>query len=79
MKREAGQRTFLIVGSPWLTAIAAIRDELIDEDPWQARGSFRPGDLLVTVLDTDPRAVLCVERIDRGNSDEAPSCSVSAR
>ena len=67
MKREARQRTFLIVGSPWLTAI---RDELVDEDPWQAQGSFRPGDLLITVLDTDPRAVLCVERVDKGDSDE---------
>lgn len=72
MTREAGQRTFLIVGSPWLTAIAAIRDESIDEDPWQARGSFRPGDLLITVLDTDPRAVLCVERVDKGDSDDDP-------
>lgn len=68
MKLEPGQRTYLVIGSPWLSAIAAMRSETASDDPWQVAGSFRPGDLLVTVLDTDPRAVLCLERlIDDGD------------
>lgn len=46
-----------------MVAISAIRDQNSNQDPWLTRGSFRPGDLLVTVLDTDPPAVLCVERV----------------
>ncbi|WP_141216844.1 hypothetical protein [Rhodococcoides fascians] len=72
MKREAGQRAYLVIGSPWLTAITAIRDRNSKEDPWQVRGSFQPGDLLVTVLDTDPRAVLCVERLEQGGPHDEP-------
>lgn len=68
MKREVGQRVFLVVGSPWLSALAAIRDEDCSDDPWLARGAFKPGDLLVTVLDTEPRAVLCVERLEEDSS-----------
>lgn len=72
MTRDAGQRVFLVIGSPWLTAISAIRNENSDEDPWKAEGLFSPGDLLVTVLDTDPRAVLCVERLEEGGPEDAP-------
>lgn len=70
MKRDAGQRVFLVVGSPWLTAIAVIRNENSEEDPWHATGSFNTGDLLVTVLDTEPRAVLCVERLEEGGPED---------
>lgn len=63
MKRHAGQRVHLIVGRPWLAAIASLRGESTREDPWHGRGSFQPGDVLITVLDTEPRAVLCVERV----------------
>lgn len=70
MKRDAGQRVFLVVGSPWLTAIAVIRNENGEDDPWHTTGSFDTGDLLVTVLDTDPRAVLCVERLEEGGPED---------
>lgn len=70
LTREQRQQVFLVVGTPWLEAIAAIRDENRDGDPWQASGSFRPGDLLITVVDTDPRAVLCVERLEQGGPDD---------
>jgi hypothetical protein len=72
LTRNPRQRVFLVVGSPWLDAIAAIRDDSRDGDPWHVSGSFRPGDLLVTVLDTDPRAVLCVERLEEGGPDDDP-------
>lgn len=72
MTRNPRQGVFLVVGSPWLDAIAAIRDGNRGGDPWQASGSFRPGDLLITVLDTDPRAVLCVERVEQGGPDDDP-------
>lgn len=70
LTRRQRQKVFLVVGTPWLEAIAAIRDDNRDGDPWQASGSFRPGDLLITVVDTDPRAVLCVERLEQGGPDD---------
>ena len=70
LTRKQRQQVFLVVGTPWLEAIAAIRDDNRDGDPWQASGSFRPGDLLITVVDTDPRAVLCVERLEQDGPDD---------
>jgi hypothetical protein len=70
LTRGPGQRAFLVFGSPWQDAVATVRDPGRDGDPWVCAGDFCPGDILVTLLDTAPRAVLCVERLAAGGDGE---------
>lgn len=63
--RGRGRRAHLVVGDPWLDAAAGFLGfGSPDEEPWRLGDGIRTGDLVVTVLDTDPRLLLCVERVD---------------
>ncbi|MCA1006529.1 hypothetical protein LCL87_12415 [Rhodococcus hoagii] len=68
--RGRGRRAHLVVGDPWLDAAAGFLGfGSPDEEPWRLGDGIRTGDLVVTVLDTDPRLLLCVERVDAIEDD----------
>jgi hypothetical protein len=63
VERHAGERGFLAVGSPWLDATLALMEKKCPYTPWYYVDGMRAGDLLVTVLSTNPRVFACVERM----------------
>ncbi|WP_149359262.1 hypothetical protein [Lolliginicoccus suaedae] len=77
MKRSPGQQVFLGVGSPWLSAITAMSSGTEGLSCFNVRGAPRPGDLLLTVLDTQPPVVLCINRIDVVDHDGWPGSDVT--
>ncbi|CAM2947266.1 hypothetical protein RHDE110596_08475 [Prescottella defluvii] len=59
------RRAHLAIGEPWLDAAAVFLGfGSPDEEPWRVGDGIRAGDLIVTVLDTDPRLLLCAEEVD---------------
>ena len=68
LRREVDQRVHLVRGWPWRDALAAYLASWSDVSDgsmgqfWTAPDALDKGDLLVTVLDTRPRVVLCLER-----------------
>ena len=55
------RRLHIMSGSPWLAALGAALAEDRDSKLWRADKPFDKGDLLLTVLDTRPRTILCLE------------------
>jgi hypothetical protein len=60
------QRLHLIQGSPWKPALGAFMADGPDEGYWSAPMDYARGDLLLTVLNTEPRMLLCLERASIG-------------
>ncbi|KAB2587310.1 hypothetical protein BS297_00765, partial [Rhodococcus erythropolis] len=61
--RSSGQHVFIALGTPWLDAVVAFLEPRARVDPWIMRGKMAIGDLLITVLDTTPRTLLCIETV----------------
>lgn len=61
--RSPGQHVFIALGTPWIDAVVAFLEPRARVDPCIMRGKMAIGDLLVTVLDTTPRTVLCIETV----------------
>lgn len=59
--RSSGQHVFIALGTPWIDAVVAFLEPRARVDPWIMHGKMAIGDLLVTVLDTTPRTLLCIE------------------
>ncbi|TSD46276.1 hypothetical protein FFI94_008945 [Rhodococcus sp. KBS0724] len=75
--RSAGQHVFLALGTPWLDAAVAFLEPKAKVDPWSFHGDMAAGDILITVLDTDPRTVLCAETLTAAFSDDMSRMEVS--
>jgi len=56
------QRLHLIAGSPWWYALGEFMAGLGDGKYWSAPERYSRGDLLLSVLDTSPPVLLCLER-----------------
>ncbi|WP_124259244.1 hypothetical protein [Rhodococcus ruber] len=63
LARSRGQRGFLAEGRPWKDAVIAYLEPRSPYRPWLIPSAVAAGNLIITVLDTDPRTVLCVERM----------------
>lgn len=61
--RSSGQHVFIALGTPWIDALVAFLEPRARVDPWIMHGKMAIGDLLVTVLDTTPRTLLCIETV----------------
>ncbi|UPU41244.1 MULTISPECIES: hypothetical protein [Rhodococcus] len=61
--RSSGQHVFIALGTPWIDAVVAFLEPRARVDPWIMHGKMAIGDLLVTVLDTTPRTLLCIETV----------------
>ncbi len=58
---STGNRLHIMSGSPWLTALGAAQAGQCDGKLWRAVEPFDKDDLLLTVLDTNPRTILSLE------------------
>lgn len=67
LQRAQGQRLHLVLGAPWKQALGAYiaGNGTTQESVWQAPPDYDKGDLLLTVLDSRPRLLLCLERARR--------------
>eukprot|EP01133_Synstelium_polycarpum_P020605 gene20605-24745_t len=61
--RSSGQHVFIALGTPWIDAVVAFLEPRARVDPWIMHGKMAIGDLLITVLDTTPRTLLCIETV----------------
>ena len=61
--RSPGQHVFTALGTPWIDAVVAFLEPRARVDPWIMHGKMAIGDLVITVLDTTPRTVLCIETV----------------
>lgn len=63
LQRKRGQRLHLVNGSPWKDALSAYiaGGGFTDGDHWEAPDNYDKGDLLLTILDSRPKMVLCLE------------------
>ncbi|MET0796417.1 MAG: hypothetical protein ABWY21_03485, partial [Rhodococcus sp. (in: high G+C Gram-positive bacteria)] len=61
--RSPGQHVFIALGTPWIDAVVAFLEPRARVDPWIMHGKMAIGDLVITVLDTTPRTVLCIETV----------------
>ncbi|PBC38104.1 hypothetical protein CJ178_29380 [Rhodococcus sp. ACPA4] len=75
--RSAGQHVFIALGTPWLDAAVAFLEPKAKVDPWSFHGHMAAGDVLITVLDTDPRTVLCAETLTAPFADGMARLEVS--
>ncbi|WP_148302245.1 hypothetical protein [Tomitella biformata] len=64
--REAGQKLHVVVGAPWKDALLGYLSADAPGDNWDLPDGLRKGDLLLSILETTPRTVLCLERVARG-------------
>ena len=57
-----GQRLYVVEGRPWRKALQWLVDGDLDGTrPWHGAKDYRDGDVLLTVLSTDPRMVMCLD------------------
>lgn len=63
MQLFAGQRAFIAYGAPWKDAVIALMDSSCGYDPWDYDDGMTPGDVLITVIATQPRVFGCIELI----------------
>ncbi|MDI9916333.1 hypothetical protein [Rhodococcus sp. IEGM 1379] len=63
------QHVFIALGTPWLDAAVAFLEPEADVNPWSVHGDMAAGDILITLLDTEPQTVLCVETLTAPFSD----------
>lgn len=55
---DSAARVHVIEGRPWKDALISIVEPRSPHRPWYAGDGVEPGDVLIAVLDTDPRSVL---------------------
>lgn len=79
MKRRSRQQVFLVEGRPWNEAVIAYLEPRSPYRPWTINTGVAKGDLLVTVLCTTPRSVLCVERVASPHTGKKPLEVVTER
>jgi hypothetical protein len=79
MKREPHQQAFLVEGRPWKDAVIAYLEPRSPYRPWTIDNRAAVGDLLITVLSTTPRTVLCVERVSSPKNGTKPIEVVTER
>ena len=77
--RSPGQHVFIALGTPWIDAVVAFLEPRARVDPWIMRGKMAIGDLLITVLDTTPRTVLCIETVAAPSTARRGWKSMNAR
>ncbi|WP_225928432.1 hypothetical protein [Rhodococcus opacus] len=70
-EHTARQRVFIVEGRPWKDAVIAHLEPRSPYRPWFTGEDIRNGDVLITVLDTDPRTVLCMEVAGSSSLDAA--------
>lgn len=72
LSRRRQERLHLVVGSPWKEAVFALRPRA-EVSLWHGPPVMTKGDLILTVLDSRPRMLLCLERLleDCGKADSA--------
>ena len=66
------RRLYIAVGQPWRQALQTFYSEAGNERRWSIDMSYRQGDMILTIFNTDPRTFLCVEwarRAGRPNGD----------
>lgn len=66
--RETGQKLYVVIGSPWKDALLGYLSADAPDDNWDVPDGLRKGDLLLSLLETKPRTVLCLERVTRGGA-----------
>ena len=71
VEHTAKQRVFIVEGRPWKDAVIAYLEPRSPYRPWFIGEDIRNGDVLITVLDTDPRTVLCMEVAGSSSLDAA--------
>lgn len=61
--REAGQKLYVVVGSPWKDALLGFLSDEAPDNHWEQPAGLRRGDLVLAVLKTAPVTLLCLERV----------------
>lgn len=61
--REVGQNLYVITGDPWKDALLGYLSEDAPDHRWGLPDGLSEGDLVLAVLDTTPRTLLCLERV----------------
>ncbi|MEN0138624.1 MAG: hypothetical protein AAGC80_25950 [Rhodococcus sp. (in: high G+C Gram-positive bacteria)] len=62
-ERTDSQRTFIVEGHPWKDAVIAYLEPRSPYWPWFISEPVRSGDVLITILDTEPPTTLCMELV----------------
>ena len=70
LQLTGSQRLHLVEGSPWKGALGAFLADSTDGVFWSAPDDYARGDLLLTVLHTEPRMLLCLERASSKHNGE---------
>jgi hypothetical protein len=58
---KRGTRLYMCVGSPWNKAIDDLKSGAGAEDLWTVDRTYRQGDLILSLITTSPRMVVCLE------------------
>ena len=58
---KRGQYLYIASGSPWEEALETFHSEQRLGRVWTVARDYRPGDMILTILNTTPRVFLCVE------------------
>lgn len=61
--REEGQKLFVVTGAPWKDALLGYLSDDAPADFWGLPDGLEAGDLVLSVLHTTPRTLLCLERV----------------